>query len=233
MSWSDKLQRWRHGRRCQRLARACEQPVLRDYLEACARLDVGNIADTPLLAVDLELTGLDRNSDRIVAMGWTQINRGRIQVGSNRHLLISIEQSVGSSAAIHELVDSEVAQGEDIADGLQALFEAGRGRVWVLHHAGLDVSFLKKACARWARIIPGFIVLDTMRIEYRQRKRREIPVKPGDLQLSRIRSLYGLPRYTAHNALNDAFATAELLLAIAASMERNKPLQLTPHLKFF
>jgi DNA polymerase-3 subunit epsilon len=102
-----------------------------------------------------------------------------------------------------------------------------------LHHAGLDVSFLKKACARWARIIPGFIVLDTMRIEYRQRKRREIPVKQGDLQLGRIRSLYGLPRYTAHNALNDAFATAELLLAIAASMERNEPLRLTPHLKFF
>jgi len=216
-----------------RLARACEQPVLRDYLEACAKIDVGHIADTPLIAVDLELTGLDKNNDKIIAIGWTRIDRGRIQVGSNRHVLVSTERSVGSSAAIHELVDSEVAQGEDIDDGLQALFEAARGRVWVFHHAGLDVSFLKKACARWARIIPGFIVLDTMRIEYRQRKRREIPVKQGDLQLGSIRSLYGLPRYTAHNALNDAFATAELMLAIASNMERDAPLQLTPHLKFF
>jgi DNA polymerase-3 subunit epsilon len=233
MAWSDVLQRWRHRRRCLRLARACAQPVLRDYLEACGKLDIGDIADTPLIAVDLELTGLDKNSDHIIAMGWTQIDRGRIQVGSNRHLLISSERSVGASAAIHELMDNEVAQGADVEDGLAELFQAARGRVWVFHHAGLDVGFLKKACARWARVLPGFIVLDTMRIEYRQRKRRDIPVRQGDLQLGRIRSLYGLPRYTAHNALNDAFATAELILAIAASMERDAPLRLAPHLKFF
>ena len=207
--------------------------MLRDYLEACSKLDIGSIADTPLIAVDLELTGLDKNNDHIIAMGWTQIDRGRIQFGSNRHLLITSERSVGASAAIHELVDSEVAQGEDIDEGLAELFRAARGRVWVFHHAGLDVGFLKKACARWARILPGFIVLDTMRIEYRQRRRRDIPVKQGDLQLGRIRSFYGLPRYTAHNALNDAFATAELMLAIAASMERDAPLRLAPHLKFF
>lgn len=206
---------------------------MKSYLEACAEQPIDRIANTPLIAVDLELTGLDKNEDHIIAMGWTQIDRGRIQIGSNRHLLISASQSVGSSAAIHELMDSEVAQGQDIEVGLEELFRAARGRVWVFHHAGLDVSFLKKACAQWARVIPGFIVLDTMRIEYRQRKRREVPVKHGDLQLGRIRSLYGLPRYTAHNALNDAFATAELMLAIAASMEPDASLQLSPHLKFF
>lgn len=230
---ADVIQRWRHGRRCRKLARQCQQPVLREYLETCSGLDIDDIQNTPLIAVDLELTGLDKSEDRIIAIGWTQIDRGRIQVGSNMHLLVSAEQSVGRSAAIHELTDTEVAGGQDIQAGLEALFRAARGRVWVFHHAGLDVSFLKKACARWARIIPGFIVLDTMRIEYRQRKRREIPVKHGDLQLGSIRHQYGLPRYTAHNALNDAFATAELMLAIAASMERDAPLKLQPHLKFF
>ena len=230
---TDILQRWRHARRCRRLARECREPVLREYLESCSKLHVDHIENTPLIAVDLELTGLDKNNDRIIAMGWTLIDRGRIQVGSNRHLLISTDQLVGDSALIHELTDTEVAQGQSIESGLEALFQAARGRVWVFHHAGLDVSFLKKACGRWARILPGFIVLDTMRIEYRQRKRREVPVKHGDLQLSRIRGLYGLPRYTAHNALNDAFATAELMLAIASSMERDAPLRLAPHLKYF
>jgi DNA polymerase-3 subunit epsilon len=196
-------------------------------------LAIDRIDNTPLLAVDLELTGLDKNNDHIIAMGWTQVDRGRIQVGSSQYLLISAERSVGPSAAIHELMDSEVAQGQSISAGLEALFQAARGRLWVLHHAGLDVSFLKKACAQWARVLPPFIVLDTMRIEYRLRKRREIPVKHGDLQLGRIRSLYGLPRYTAHNALNDAFATAELMLAIASRMEPDAPLRLAPHLKYF
>jgi DNA polymerase-3 subunit epsilon len=227
------LQRWRHARRCTRLAHVCEQPVMRDYLEACAALDIENIENTPMIAVDLELTGLSKDSDHIIAIGWTQIDRGRVQMASNRHLLINAEKSVGSSAAIHELLDSEIAEGGSIEDGIEALFHAATGRVWVFHHAGLDISFLKKACAGWARILPGLIVLDTMRIEYRQRKRREVPVKHGDLQLGAIRSVYGLPRYTAHNALNDAAATAELILAIAARMEPDGPLKLRPHVKFF
>ncbi len=227
------FQRWRHGRRCQKLARASSAPELSDYLDACASLDVGHIDDTPLISVDLELTGLEKEQDQIIAIGWTLVDNGKISLGSNRHLLISAEKSVGSSAAIHELMDSEVAEGEELETGLRELFSAAKGRVWIFHHAGLDIGFLKKACRQWAGVTPGFMVLDTLRIEYRLRRRRELPVKQGDLQLSEIRSVYGLPRYTAHNALTDALATAELMLAIASRMGPDKSLELGPHLKFF
>lgn len=226
------LQGWRHRRRCARLSRVCKQPVLGRYLQSCARLVIDRLDNTPLIAVDLELTGLDKNHDHIVAMGWTRIDRGRIQMSSNRHLLISAERSVGSSAAIHELLDSEIARGGSIDEGLEALFDAAEGRVWVFHHAGLDVAFLRNACAAWAGVVPAFVVLDTMRIEYRQRKRREQPVRQGDLQLNELRRPYGLPRYTAHNALNDAIATAELMLAIASRMEPDKAVRLAPHVKY-
>lgn len=227
------LQRWRHGRRCRRLAGYSTAPALARYLERCASLDIDRIDNTPMISVDLELTGLEKDDDRIIAIGWTLIDEGKISLGSNRHLLITSEKSVGSSAAIHELLDSEVAEGEDLEHGLQELFEAGQGRVWVFHHAGLDIGFLKKACERWARVTPAFIVLDTLRIEYHMRRRRELPVKHGDLQLNQIRNVYGLPRYTAHNALTDALAAAELMLAIASRMEPEQPLRLGPHVKFF
>jgi DNA polymerase-3 subunit epsilon len=227
------LQRWKHGRRCHRLAKSCPVPVLSEYLDACGDLKVDDISNTPMISVDLELTGLDKEQDQIIAMGWTQIDHGRISLGSNRYLLINSDKSVGSSAVIHELMDHEVAGGEDLELGLSHLFEAARGRLWIFHHAGLDVGFIKKACERWAETIPGFIVLDTLRIEYRLRRRREIPVKQGDLQLGQVRGVYGLPGYTAHNALTDALATAELMLAIAARLDSNSPLKLEPHLKFF
>jgi DNA polymerase-3 subunit epsilon len=227
------LRRWRHHRRCQKLGNNCAQPVLSQYLEACGALNIDHIENTPMISVDLELTGLDQGSDRIIAIGWTLIDHGRIRIGSNHHLLINAGQTVGSSATIHELLDSEVEQGEDLETALEALFSAAKGRVWVLHHAGLDVGFLKQACEHWADTIPGFIVLDTLRIEQRLRERREQPVKQGDLQLGQIRSVYGLPAYTAHDALGDAFATAELLLAIAAQMDRKTPLRLAPHLNYF
>ena len=217
------LQRWRHSRRCRRLARVCQAPVLSRYLEGCSRQKIGTIADTPMIAVDLELTGLDVSEHQIISMGWTQVDGGRLRMGSNRHLLISAARSVGKSAAIHELLDSEVARGAELEAGLEALFDAAGDRLWVFHHAGLDISFLKRACRQWAGVVPGFIVLDTMRIEYRLRRRREVPVKQGDLKLGRIRKNYGLPDYRAHNALIDAVATAELMLASAARMEPDAP----------
>jgi DNA polymerase-3 subunit epsilon len=119
----------------------------------------------------------------------------------------------------------------DIA--LQALFEAAQGRVWLFHHAKLDIAFLRQACVSWAGVAPPFIVLDTMRMELLLRKRRELPVQHGDLQLSRLRASYQLPRYTAHNALIDACATAELLLAIAARMDPSGSLRLSPYVQYF
>ena len=227
------LRRWRHKKRCRSLVSQCSQPVLKRYLEECTGLEVNDIQNTPLISADLELTGLDARSNQIISIGWTLIDQGRIRMGANRHLLISADQSVGSSAAIHELLDSEVAGGIDLEHGLEALFEAATGRIWVFHHAVLDAAFLQQACMKWAGIAPPFIVLDTMQIELALRKRREVPVQQGDLQLSRLRSDYRLPRYTAHNALIDAFATAELLLAIAARLDRRAPLKLAHHLRFF
>ena len=226
------LGQWRQNRRCRLLARKCRKTVLKSYIESCAKPGFDRLDNTPLIAVDLELTGLDVKQNQIIAIGWTRIDRGRIQMGSNRHMLINAEQSVGSSAAIHELMDSEVAQGIPLENGLEALFEDARGRVWVFHHAGLDVAFLQQACAAWAGVIPPFVVLDTMQIELSIRKRREVPVKQGDLQLGRLRRDHHLPHYTAHNALIDAIATAELMLAIAARLSSTSPLKLAPHLKY-
>ncbi len=138
----------------------------------------------------------------------------------------------GHSAAIHELTDTEVSAGVEPRTALAGLFEAAAGRAWVFHHAGLDVSFLQSACREWVGMRPPFAVLDTMQIELGLRKRREQPVQQGDLQLGRLRADYGLPRYTAHNALIDALATAELLLAIAARLDKNNDPDLSPFLRY-
>jgi DNA polymerase-3 subunit epsilon len=223
---------WRLRRRCHALAQNCRQIELESYIEECAELDVDTLFNTPVISVDLELTGLDAKKNQIIAIGWTKIDQGRIRFGSNRHILVNAAQSVGHSAAIHELMDNEVAMGVPLEVGLQGLFEAARGRVWLFHHAGLDVAFLKQACLSWAGVAPPFAVLDTLQMEHMMKKRRDLPVRHGELQLSRLRAGYNLPRYTAHNALIDAFATAELLLAIAAKMDSEESIGLKSHIKY-
>lgn len=227
------FRRWRLRRRCKVLAGRCRQATLSSYIEACAGQHVDRLINTPLISVDLELTGLDPRKNQIIAIGWTQIDRGRIRFSSNRHIMVNAEQSVGHSAAIHELMDSDVALGVSLETGLQALFEAAAGRIWLFHHAGLDVAFLQQACLAWAGVAPPFAVLDTLHMELARRKRRDQPVKPGELQLGALRSIYNLPRYTAHNALIDACATAELMLAIASSMDPSGSLRLQSHTRYF
>jgi DNA polymerase-3 subunit epsilon len=219
---------WRHARRCRRLAADCPNETLRRYLEAAGRLQVGALAETPAIAVDLELTGLDADRHQICAVGWTLIDGGRIRIGGNRHRLVRAEQSVGDSATVHELLDHEVAEGVALEQALTELFAAAAGRVWVLHHAPLDLAFLKNACERWAGMRPPFALLDTLALERVRRQRREQPIRPGELQLATLRENYHLPRYTAHNALLDAFATAELLLAMLARADSAGRVKLGP-----
>ena len=227
------FKRWHYQRRCREVAERCEREVAASYASACPALSVDTLENTPLIAVDLEMTGLDATQNEIIAIGWTQLDRGRICLQSNRHLLINSEQSVGRSAAIHELMDSELARGVSLETGLDALFEAARGRVWLFHHARLDVSFLQQACVNWTGVAMPFVVLDTLEIELAMRERRNLTVKRGELQLSRLRDSYNLPGYTAHNALIDACATAELFLAIASHMDKRGSLKLKPFLAYY
>jgi DNA polymerase-3 subunit epsilon len=227
------LRQWHLRRRCRLLAQKSKQAGLNSYIETCPTLKVNQLSNTPIISVDLELTGLDARQNQIIAIGWTQIDQGRIRFGSNRHVLINAQQSVGESATIHELMDSEVAMGVALETGLQLLFEAAQGRVWLFHHAGLDVAFLQQACLSWASVAPPFAVLDTMQMELAYRKRRELPVLQGELQLGKLRSSYNLPLYTAHNALIDACATAELLLAQASKIDSSGSLRLKSHLRYY
>jgi len=224
---------WRYRRRCRMAAQRCTRPGLTGYFEEGAALGVDRLRNTPLISVDLEMTGLDARKNRIVAIGWTHLDNGRVRFASNRHLLINTGQSVGHSAAIHELMDNDVSRGVPLEAGLRALFEAARGRVWLFHHASLDVAFLQQACVPWAGVTMPFMVLDTMQMELAIRKRRNLPVQHGELRLNRLCANYNLPAYTAHNALIDACATAELLLAIAGQMDSAESLRLRPHLSYF
>ena len=227
------FRRWRHRRRYRALLPQCRQKSLAHYMTDCAEIAVDKLVNTPLISVDLELTGMVARQDQIISIGWTHVDRGRISFASNRHVMINADQSVGHSAAIHELLDSDLVQGVSLEAGIQLLFKAARGRVWLFHHASLDVAFLQKACVSWAGVAPPFLVLDTMHMELAMRKRQGLPVHTGDLRLDKLRSNYNLPRYTAHNALIDACATAELVLAIAARMDSSESIELRPHLRYF
>ncbi|MCW8845696.1 MAG: exonuclease domain-containing protein [Gammaproteobacteria bacterium] len=208
------------------LAKASWEPM-REFLlaEAPDRQDFWR--DAELLAVDLETTGLDARQHRIVSFGWVLISGGRIQLEQARHIVVRSGTPMNQSATIHGIFDSHVAQGVAMESALAELLDQLRGRVLVLHHAPLDQAFLNHACTQACGqklVVP---IIDTMALEKTRLDRRDQPIKPGMLRLGAVRERYGLAPVRAHNALSDALATAELLLAIIAHSERGgEPLQL-------
>lgn len=207
----------------ERMSRQCTWEPMRQLLLSPGPDTSLSWRDTKLIALDLETTGLESKQHNIVSMGWVVIRNGIIQMDQARHLVIQSGRPMNQSATIHGIFDSEIARGIPLEAALEELLDQLRGCALVLHHAPLDLAFLNEACKKTCGqklIVP---TIDTMALEKARLDRRDQPIKPGMLRLGAVRERYGLSQVKAHNALSDALATAELLLAIIAHSESGGP----------
>ncbi|BFM50634.1 3'-5' exonuclease [Marinomonas sp. THO17] len=170
-------------------------------------------SDWEYLVLDIETSGLDPKQDHIVSIGWVCIKQGAIDLDSARHLILE-EAQAGENVGIHMITDSDIQQyGKKQESALRYLRHFLRGRVLVMHHAPLEIGFLKAA---WKQhVLPNFglIWLDTLMLEKAKAERAQQPIQEGGFRLNQCRERYHLPDYQGHDALTDALATAELLLA--------------------
>jgi len=60
---------------------------------------------------------------------------------------------------------------------------------------------------------PVFPIIDTLALAKRRLDKRDVAYDPSELRLANLRQKFELPEHHAHNALNDAIATAELFMA--------------------
>ena len=76
----------------------------------------------PLLAVDIETTGLDAGRDRVLSIGWVPVDGRGVVLAGARYWVVRPEgdDAVGPSATEHGLTDDEVAAGVPLADTVVA-----------------------------------------------------------------------------------------------------------------
>jgi DNA polymerase III subunit epsilon len=178
------------------------------------------VSQLELLALDLETTGLDPRTDHVLSLGWVPVSGGRVLLADAQEHRVRPphDADIGSSATLHRLTDDALADAAPLDDVLPLLLDALRGRVLLAHHAPVEVDFLGAATMRAYGARPPLTVVDTLALEHRLRSDVHGEVH-GSLRLDAARRTYGLPRYSAHHALTDAMAAAELLLAQVAELE--------------
>lgn len=216
------------GRR-RRTARRLPDGPLRHYLETPPPSPSTPLADLPLLAIDVETTGLDPRRDRVLSVGLIPVDGNRIVLGGAESMLLrppggeDDDDGVGQSATLHGLTDDAVAAGVDVGTFLDRIFTALAGRVLLAHYTRIEVDFLGALCASAYGVRPPLLAVDTLEL-HRRVLGGGIDMgftpdpSPDALRLWGARERYGLPQYRAHDALVDALACAELYLAQSAEL---------------
>ncbi|MFT7007872.1 MAG: DNA polymerase-3 subunit epsilon [Colwellia sp.] len=175
-------------------------------------------AELPILAVDFETTGLDSKADKLLSVGFVALDQEQIKLNTSYHQIIKTKtQLEESNVIIHQITDHQKEQGQPLGTVVEILLKALAGKVMLVHFARIERQFLQQACLELYGFVPDFPIIDTLVIAKRRLDKRDVAYDPSELRLSNLRHQFQLPDHHGHDALNDAVATAELLLAQMAN----------------
>jgi|TARA_B110000211_G_scaffold60886_2_gene68665 DNA polymerase-3 subunit epsilon len=222
------LTRWLLGYEAQRkrmLKKAPEGP-LRDFLSVPFPALYTPFDQIPILAVDFETTGLDAVQDKLLSVGCVDLCHNQIKLGSSYHQIINTKGRLkADNVTIHQITDDQKDQGQPLAEVIEQLLKRLAGKVMLVHFARIERQFLRQACLELYGMAPPLPIIDTLVVAKKRLDKRDVAYDPSQLRLSALRATYQLPDHYAHNALNDAIATAELLLAQVNDRADNIALQ--------
>jgi DNA polymerase-3 subunit epsilon len=171
--------------------------------------------DVRLVVVDTELTGLDEKRDCIVSIGAVRMTNGTIDIGDAFYQLVKPRTELSaSSVVIHEITPSDVAAKPPIETVLADFLDFAGDDILLGHFVSIDLVFLNQEMKRVFGHKIQNPVLDTYSIyEWlsNQLKSRTCFTAPNGHQLYDIAKCFGIPVNGIHNAIADAFTTAQIM----------------------
>jgi len=174
------------------------------------------LVDSEFVVFDTELTGLRAKKDSIVSIGAIRMRGDAILLGETFYRLALPRTALtGKSVVIHGITPTEAAA----APGMEALlpeFTAFCGdAVLVGHVVSIDLQFLNREMKELYGRALGNPAADTFKISQWLSERQDDRCayhggSPECYDLFSLAKKYHIPVQQAHNALGDAFVTAQL-----------------------
>lgn len=157
---------------------------------------------TGFAVLDLETTGVRYRTDRVLEVGVIQLD-GDLRETLRWATLVNPERAV-TAEDIHGISATDVHAAPCLADVAEDLMALLTGRVLVAHNAVFDVNHLMLGLERAGVPLPERLpaVVDTMRLCSRV---------AGARSLAQACEVLSIDLASAHEALSDAEATAEVL----------------------
>jgi DNA polymerase-3 subunit epsilon len=207
-----------------RLSKALGRPPL----EAAARRRVDDwswlsrertsvpLSKARIVVVDTETSGLDVRHDRLLSIGACVISEGTIAIGDGFYReLRQARASPESNILVHGIGQEAQLAGEEEGDVLSDFLAFARKSAMAAFNAPFDHAFLAGAMRRHLGVAfrPHWIDL------------LELPKAMYPADATSLKSLedwlarFSIVHHERHNALADAYSTAQLLLVMMAKAE--------------
>jgi DNA polymerase III subunit epsilon len=190
----------------------------RGFLKAGAVVDPGLPLDKiPFVVIDTELTGLDMKRDSVVSVGAIKMAGTRIELGRSFYRLVSPSAAFKhESIVVHGITPDDVAAKPSLDVVADELLAFCGDRILVGHFFSIDLGFLGREAPVMKAADLRRRAVDTVRIhswveQQRNRHAGGYTVPEGALNLVSLALSHGIRVDGAHNALTDAFITAQLL----------------------
>ncbi len=183
------------------------------------------IASARFTVIDTELTGLDERKDSIVSFGAVRMTGSGIRLGETFYRVARPGAALRpESVVIHEITPTEAAAQPAAPEVLEEFLRFCGDDVLVGHFLAIDLAFLGREMKLARRGALRNPVVDTFSVYEWLRKRMEVHpcLEPGAsrTRLYDIVKCFGIPVNGAHNALLDAYTTAQLFQRLLPLLTR-------------
>lgn len=188
-------------------------------IDALARLlglrrgeDATSLRALRWVVVDCESSGLDPKRDSLLSIGAVAVREGRVDLADCFSAVLQQEEASDSpNILIHGIGAEAQLGGRDPAVALDEFARYVAGGTPVAFHAAFDRALLERAMPRWKRRWLDLAQLAPALVPARARSCKS---------LDDWLSVFAIEHPARHDAVADAYATAQLLLVLLAEAER-------------
>ena len=178
--------------------------------------------------IDTELTGLNERTDSIISIGALKMTEARIELGNTFYSLVkpnTKSKMNDKSIFIHAITPTEVMEERKVETVLDEFLEFCGQDVLVGHCVSIDLNFINKEMKQSLGFSLPNPILDTNHLyNWLWGKWPSEPgfsLHPQKVDLYEIAKSFGIPFTGAHNALMDAFITAQVFQRFLPWLERS------------
>ncbi|CAK0775271.1 DNA polymerase III subunit epsilon [Gammaproteobacteria bacterium] len=167
------------------------------------------------VVVDVETSGLSVNKDRLIAIGAVAVIGGRIHLGESLGIVLrQVHVSNKDNILIHGIGGEAQREGMQPAEALLAFLEYLGHDPLIAFHALFDEIMINRAIKTYLDMRFNHSWLDLAYIAPALFPR----LAQKNQNLDQWMAQYGINNYSRHNAVADAVATAELLIALRPAL---------------